>query len=229
MKLNADFGAPVIIRPEAHEWVASPMAGVTRMMLDRVGDEVARATSLVRYAPNSTFPAHVHGGGEEILVLDGEFADEHGAYPIGAYLRNPIGTGHTPRVGAAGALIFVKLRQFDPSDRRHFSLDTQVDAWLPAAVPGLSVMPLHHHDAERVRLLRLAPHFELSPGTFSGGAEWLVLGGDLSLVGGSDSARCPAHSWLRFPPGQGQAVRAGSGGCLAYLKTGHLAGMVETR
>jgi hypothetical protein len=67
------------------------MPGVERMMLDRIGDEVARATSLVRYAPNSTFSPHVHGGGEEFFVLEGEFGDEHRTYPAGTYVRNPIG------------------------------------------------------------------------------------------------------------------------------------------
>ena len=75
MRLNADFSASVIVRPEDYEWVDSPMPGVERMMLDRIGDEVARATSLVRYAPGSTFSPHVHTGGEEFLVLEGEFAD----------------------------------------------------------------------------------------------------------------------------------------------------------
>jgi len=65
------------------------------MMLDRIGDEVARATSLVRYAPDSTFSPHVHGGGEEFLVLEGEFGDEHQNYPAGTYVRNPVPqTGH---------------------------------------------------------------------------------------------------------------------------------------
>ena len=54
MRLNADFDQRVVVTPEAYRWVDSPMAGVERMMLDRIGDEVARATSLVRYAPNST-------------------------------------------------------------------------------------------------------------------------------------------------------------------------------
>ena len=92
MRLNADFSKPVVIRPDDYEWVASPMPGVERMMLDRVGEEVARATSLVRYAPNSDFSQHVHDGGEEFYVLEGEFADEHRSYPVGSYVRNPIGT-----------------------------------------------------------------------------------------------------------------------------------------
>src|SRR6516165_7170873 len=55
----------------------------------RIGDEVARATSVVRYAPKSRFSAHIHGGGEEFLVLDGVFQDEHGDFPVGSYIRNP--------------------------------------------------------------------------------------------------------------------------------------------
>lgn len=51
MQLNADFSERVVVRPEDYSWVDSPMPGVERMMLDRIGDEVARATSLVRYAP----------------------------------------------------------------------------------------------------------------------------------------------------------------------------------
>ena len=78
MRLNADFDQQVVIRPDDYHWQPSPMPGVERMMLDRIGDEVARATSLVRYAPDSTFSAHQHDGGEEILVLEGVFSDEHG-------------------------------------------------------------------------------------------------------------------------------------------------------
>ena len=82
MRLNADFEERVVIRPDDYQWIDSPVAGIERMMLDRIGDEIARATSLVRYAPNSDFPSHRHGGGEEILVLEGEFADEHGEYVV---------------------------------------------------------------------------------------------------------------------------------------------------
>src|SRR5439155_741019 len=64
MLINADFSTPVVLRPDELSWSPSPMSGVERKMLDRVGDEVARATSIVRYAPNSHFSAHAHGGGE---------------------------------------------------------------------------------------------------------------------------------------------------------------------
>ena len=74
MDLNADFSQRIVVTPEHYRWEASPMPGVERMKLDRIGDEVARATSLVRYHPNSQFSAHEHGGGEEIFVLGGSLA-----------------------------------------------------------------------------------------------------------------------------------------------------------
>ena len=113
MLINSNFQQRTVILPEQYHWVNSPMPGVERMMLDRVGDEVARATSIVRYKPFSEFSAHTHSGGEEFLVLDGVFSDEHQNYHQGAYVRNPIGSSHTPTIGKEGATIFVKLQQFD--------------------------------------------------------------------------------------------------------------------
>src|SRR3954470_12513782 len=88
MRIHADFSQRVVVRPGDVPWVPSPAAGIERRMLDRIGEEVARATSFVRYAPRSRFSPHVHGGGEEFLVLEGEFADESGRYPEGFYVRN---------------------------------------------------------------------------------------------------------------------------------------------
>ena len=107
MQLNADFSQRALIRPTDSPWVASPMPGVERRMLDRIGDEVARATSIVRYAPGSHFDRHVHDGGEEILVLEGVFSDEHGDYPAGTWLRSPDGSAHQP-YSETGCLIWVK-------------------------------------------------------------------------------------------------------------------------
>src|ERR1700752_5172962 len=123
MELNADFSQRVVVHAAYLAWIPSPVAGVERRMLDRIGDEGARATSIVRYAPDSRFPAHTHGGGEEFLVLDGVFEDEHGDYPAGAYVRNPPTSRHTPG-STRGCVLFVKLRQFDPQDRKAIRLDT---------------------------------------------------------------------------------------------------------
>jgi anti-sigma factor ChrR (cupin superfamily) len=116
MRINDDRTVPAIVQATQLPWQASPAAGVDRRMLFRIGDEVARATSIVRYAPRSAFPRHTHGGGEEIVVLDGVFQDEHGDYPAGSYFRNPPGTSHVP-ASMDGCTIFVRLWQFRDGDR----------------------------------------------------------------------------------------------------------------
>src|SRR6516164_811579 len=113
--INADFTQRIVIATETMPWIPSPQAGVERRMLDRIGSEVARATSLVRYAAASSFPAHEHALGEEFLVLNGVFSDEHGDYPAGTYIRNPPLSRHAPRT-APGCTILVKLRQMEPAE-----------------------------------------------------------------------------------------------------------------
>jgi hypothetical protein len=91
MHLNDDLTARTVVHGGKLDWIPSPSKGIDRRMLFRVGDEKARATSIVRYAPQSQFPRHSHPGGEEFLVLEGVFQDENGDYRAGSYIRNPPG------------------------------------------------------------------------------------------------------------------------------------------
>jgi anti-sigma factor ChrR (cupin superfamily) len=84
MRLNDDVSVRAVMHGAKMDWVKSPMPGVERRMLFRIGAEKARATSLVRYAPGSHFSPHDHPGGEEILVLEGVFQDESGDFPAGS-------------------------------------------------------------------------------------------------------------------------------------------------
>ncbi len=218
MRFNANFAERVVIRPADYRWVDSPQPGVERMMLDRIGEEVARATSLVRYAPNSQFPAHVHSGGEEILVLEGEFGDEHGRYPAGTYLRNPIGTGHSPVVGEAATTIFVKLHQFADADRRQLVVDTKSGGWQPGLVEGLRVLSLHQFETEQVALVRWDPCTRFQAHNHWGGEEILVLEGCFY----DEYGEYPAGSWIRSPHGSRHTPFTRDEGALIYVKVGHL-------
>jgi hypothetical protein len=191
------------------------MAGVERRMLDRIGDEVARATSIVRYALGSHFSPHTHGGGEEFLVLDGVFQDEQGDFPAGSYIRNPPTTSHTPR-SAPGCTIFVKLWQFDPDDRTEVRIDTGRLSFAPDR-PGVDAMPLFQDRREVVRLERWAPDTEVDLAA-PGGIELLVLEGAFSEGG----ERFEPQSWLRLPPGARLRATAGRNGCRLWVKSGHL-------
>src|ERR1700742_4796242 len=157
MRLHPNFSRRAAVHTAALPWSPSPTPGVERRMLDRIGGEVARATSIVRYSPHSCFPRHVHEGGEEFLVLDGVFQDEHGDFPAGSYIRNPPTSSHTPG-STTGCTIFVKLWQFDPADRDHVRIDTSKLTFIP--VPdrkGVQIMALFADDSENVRLERWAP------------------------------------------------------------------------
>jgi anti-sigma factor ChrR (cupin superfamily) len=216
--LNADFSQRVVIRPEDYRWVDSPMPGVERMMLDRIGDEVARATSLVRYAPNSTFSPHVHGGGEEFLVLEGEFGDEHQTYPAGTYVRNPIGTSHSPRVGEQGCVLFVKLHQFDQEDDAPVVIDTRNAEWGIELTPGIDAMLLHQFQDEHVVLIRWEPNLPFKEHTHHGGEEVFVIEGCFC----DEYGDYPAGTWVRYPDQSSHKAFTRDDGALLYLKAGHL-------
>jgi anti-sigma factor ChrR (cupin superfamily) len=218
MNLNADFSVRVAVHAARLAWVPTPMAGVERRMLDRIGDEVARATSIVRYAPGSHFSAHTHGGGEEFFVLDGVFQDEHGDYPAGSYIRNPPTSAHTPG-STPGCTLFVKLWQCDPDDRTNVRIDTAKMPLLAGTErAGVEVMPLFRDAHEDVRLERWAPASSVSLLTPEG-AEFLVLEGGFEESGEAFEP----HSWLRLPAGGALRARAGPAGCKLWVKTGHLA------
>lgn len=216
MDINADFTRRAAVHAADLPWVASPMAGVERRMLDRVGDEVARATSIVRYAPGSAFSAHVHELGEEYLVLEGTFQDEHGDFPVGSYVRNPPGSKHVP-ASRDGCTIFVKLRQFDPADARAVHVDTATASWhVEPDLPGVETLVLHEDERERVSLERWAPGIERALGA-DGGLELLVLGGAVRQ-GGDELG---THGWLRLPPGSLDSAVAGADGVTLWIKRGH--------
>ena len=217
MEINADFSMRVAVHSARVPWVPSPIAGVDRRMLDRIGAEVARATSIVRYAPNSHFSPHVHSGGEEFLVLDGVFQDEHGDFPVGSYIRNPPTTSHTPG-SEPGCTIFVKLWQFDLSDRTQLRIDTSTRTFTAArGRPGVETMALFSDAVEEVRLERWAAGSTIDL-DLKGGGEFLVLEGSFNERGETFELQ----SWLRLPAGDRLNASVGPNGCKLWIKTGHL-------
>lgn len=217
MEVNANFDKRVLMHSDEIEWLASPMPGVERRMLDRIGDEVARATTIVRYAPGSHFSPHVHSGGEEFIVLEGVFQDEHGDFPVGSYIRNPPTSSHTPG-SEPGCVIFVKLWQYDLEDRTPVKIDTnKMGSVRSADRPGVSIMPLFQDSRETVQLETWDAGVDQKV-DMPEGAELLVLEGEITESG--DALR--KHSWLRIPIG-GQIIgKAGANGAKIWVKTRHL-------
>ena len=194
----------------------SPLPGVSRMMLDRAGAEVARATSIVRYEAGSGYSNHRHDGGEEILVLEGVFSDEHGHYPAGTYLRNPPGTSHQP-FSEHGCTLLVKLWQFAPDDTEQLAMETTNGNWRQGLVPGLTVLPLHEHNGVNTALVRWAPNTRFNRHLHAGGEEILVLEGLFC----DEHGRYPTGSWLRSPRFSEHTPFTLDEGALIYVKVGH--------
>ena len=217
MNINADFTERVVLHGPQIDWQDSPMQGVRRRPLDRVGDEVARASTFVRYEPNSHFSSHVHTGGEEFIVLEGVFQDEHGDFPAGSYIRNPPGSSHTPR-SEDGCVIFVKLWQFDLADRKHVVIDLNSAATVACSGrPGVQATALHRDEREEVRL----EHWEAGSTVrldTQGGAELLVLEGGFTEA--DDTLE--RLSWLRVPIDGPFEATVGNRGARVWVKTGHL-------
>lgn len=216
MLVNADFSLRVVIATDALPWVPSPQRGVERRLLDRIGDEVARATSLVRYAAASEFPLHVHALGEEFLVLDGVFSDDDGDYGPGTYVRNPPGSRHAPRT-AGGCTILVKLRQMALSEHRRIVVDTASARWERGERAGHACQQLYADASERVSLERLDPGVALASAACTGGEEVFVLDGELA----DERGVYARGTWLRNPPGTRRALRSGPGATF-WAKRGHL-------
>lgn len=216
MRIHADLSQRVVLQHHDLPWTTSPVQGIERRMLDREGGEVARATSVVRYAAGTQFTNHAHDAGEEIFVLEGEFSDEHGTYTAGTYVKNPPGSSHAPRTDK-GCLLFVKLRHLDANDHERQVIDTKAASWYQGMVAGLTVMPLSEFGTQHTALVRWAPQTFFNPHRHFGGEEILVVEG----VFEDEHGRYPAGSWIRSPHLSAHQPFSKEG-CMILVKTGHL-------
>jgi anti-sigma factor ChrR (cupin superfamily) len=213
--LNGDLATRVAMDAQSLPWTASPSGSVWRRRLHRVGAaESGQVTSIVRYEPGAQFPAHDHPQGEEILVLDGVFSDEHGDWPGGTYLLNPEGFRHAP-FSRAGCLLFVKLRQFPGLDRQHVVIDSHRVAWTMQA--HREIKPLYAQEGYTDRTYLERWRADTSPGQrdYPAGGELLVLEGSFE----DEHGRYGALTWLRLPCGF-RHLPATRTGCELYVKEG---------
>lgn len=202
-----------VVDTESQPWQDSPAAGVQRKPLEREAAESGRVTSIVRFAPNSAFAPHRHPQGEEILVLDGVFSDEHDDFPAGTYFRNPPGSAHTP-ASAPGCQILVKLNWFADSDSSFVKVDThQAEHWQTIA-SGVQQCALHQHAEVETFLIKLSAgsHWQGA----STGCEWYVVSGALREA----DTRHRAGTWVLSPEPQAEIVAECDS--TLWVKVGHI-------
>lgn len=218
--INSDLSVRVAVDTQRMEWTPSPSRTVWRKRVHLVGPpESGQVTSVVRYEPGSTFPAHDHPQGEEILVLEGVFSDEHGDWPAGAYLLNPEGFRHAP-FSRQGCVLFVKLKQFPGRAREHVAIPTGELTWQAGPRPGIEIKPLYAQAgfSDTTRLERWSPGSKVGRVAYAGGAEMFVVEGAFE----DETGHFGERTWLRLPVGQAHAPSTQSG-CMLYIKEGGLA------
>jgi anti-sigma factor ChrR (cupin superfamily) len=218
--INGDLAVRVAVDTAAMQWAPSPSGTVWRKRVHLVGPaEAGQVTSVVRYEPGSTFHAHAHPDGEEILVLDGVFSDEHGDWPAGTYLLNPEGFRHAP-FSREGCVLFVKLRQFPSRARDHVVLHTKELPWQPTARAGIAVRPLYSQEgfADSMRLEQWQAGVVLGRVAYAHGAELFVLAGEFS----DEAGRFGPGAWLRLPVAAAHSPSTRDG-CMLYIKEGGFA------
>jgi len=219
LSINEDRRKLAFVEGSTMAWLPSPQQGVERRMLERSGDEVADATTIVRYAQRSRFPAHTHELGEEFLVLSGTFSDEHGDYPAGTYARNPPGSTHAPR-SDEGCVILVKLRQMRADEPEQIRVCPGERAWRAEIWPGVDSALLYANARIHVSLLRLAPDAEVPERRVMRGEEMFVIEGAVELL---TRPRQTLHPWAwRRSAARRQSGLRSAGGALLWLKRGHL-------
>lgn len=218
MLINADRLQPVVVHGGRLSWMPSPQPGVRRRMLERIGGEVALATSIVNYRPGSSFSAHVHELGEEFLVLDGVFHDEHGSYPAGTYVRNPPGSSHAPFSGE-GCTIFVKLRQMANNDNAAVRVFPHQHAWENVA-EGIDRSGLYSNSSITVELLKMKTGSKLPARHVHNGEEIFVINGRIALADSNDS-ELERWGWIRSPS-QNNSALVSVTESLLWVKRGHL-------
>jgi anti-sigma factor ChrR (cupin superfamily) len=214
--INADLNRLSVVTTASMSWEPSPSDTVWRKPLYRQGGEFGPVTSLVRYTAGGAFSAHFHPEGEEILVLDGGFSDEHGDYSAGSYLLNPDGSRHAP-YSQSGCTLFVRLRQYAGAQRLRVVFNTADLDWLPGGVSGLMVKPLYSQAVypERMALVRWKPGAHFPRHSYPGGGEILVLEGLLE-----DEHGCyPPGTWIRRPSWSQHATFSRRG-CMLYVRIG---------
>jgi hypoxanthine-DNA glycosylase len=197
--INGDTALRATAATAEMDWAPSPSKQVWRKRVHLVGPpESGQVTSVVRYEPNSSFPPHDHPEGEEILVLDGVFSDEHGDWPKDTFLLNPEGFRHAP-FSKEGCVLFVKLRQFPGRDRIHVAVNTNRLDWEPTSITGVDQKELYQQRgfSDVMHLEHWAPGTDRGRAAYELGAELFVLSGELTDETGVYSA---GH-WLRLPSG----------------------------
>jgi anti-sigma factor ChrR (cupin superfamily) len=88
------------------EWQSASLPGLDYKLLHR-DDANGYTTRLLRFAPGSTYPAHRHGGTEEVFIVAGSVVLNGVTLRAGDYCRSEAGTSETEAYSAEGGMAII--------------------------------------------------------------------------------------------------------------------------
>jgi len=232
ISLNSEKSEMQLVKVCEVEWVETSQAGgVHRKMIERLGGEVARATTVVKFDPDQAFPRHSHAGGEEFLVLEGVWRDDYGSFSKYSYIRNYIGSGHTPSIGPEGCIILVKLRQMsllseNEPEHRNWPELTPAKIWAigePYSSDKAKRLALFSSELEKTAVHVWSNNSSITLEIPANGMEIFVVDGVFS----SDLGIHDKWSWCRIPNDSNAnikfEVKTQDAETYVWTKEGHLA------
>ncbi|MBN3908794.1 MAG: cupin domain-containing protein [Nostoc sp. NMS1] len=215
-KINENLSVRVAVLSTSLPWYDTEFTGIWYICFESDNEvQDHPVTMLSRFDPGGFFELHGHPGGEEILVLQGNFVDETGIYLPGTYILNPEGFIHHP-YSDEGCLTFVKLRQHGGKNRQQVRKNIYELPWQSGIIPQIEVKPLYQQIdfPEKVWIERWQPGTALFNVVESEVKEIFVIEGTWS----DELGNYPASSWLRYPPGYSYSPSSAKG-CMVYVKT----------
>ncbi len=213
--LNLNFNERIVINASQLAWVGALAPRVWHKQFERELPGRGRSTSLVRCQTNAFFEKHTHPMGEEVLVLDGVYADEHGEYPAGTYLRYPPGSAHKP-YSETGCILFVKVDHFQEGDDQRVVIREDELNWTRHEC-GCSMATLHSYGEEHTALVKWSQGQCPPVHSRQGGEEILILEGDLA----DEHGTYPSRTWIRYPH-LSEHNFVSEEGALVFIKNCHL-------
>ncbi len=126
-RLNLELPAPAVptariaassfvpfftMRSDALKWESS---GIPKVTIATLYQDTAKRekTGLLRAEPDMHYPAHHHGGVEEIYMLSGDLTLEGVTYYAGDYIRSAAGSDHAVAYSAGGCTFFFRSSSDD--------------------------------------------------------------------------------------------------------------------
>ncbi|MBD2437123.1 cupin domain-containing protein [Nostoc sp. FACHB-110] len=215
-KINHDSFSRAAVLSNSLTWYKTLHTGILFGCFESDQDVQSHpVTMLTKFEPGGFFGLHGHPGGEEILVLQGNFQDETGVHPPGTYLLNPEGFIHRP-YSDEGCLTFVKLRQHGGKTRRQVRVNIFELPWQAGIIPEIKVKLLYEQMdyPEKVWIEQWQPGTALSNVVENEVKEIFVIEGTWS----DELGDYPAYSWVRYSPHCPYSP-ASKNGCLIYVKT----------